>query len=117
LAPGPLRPGPTAPAPRPLLAALADGAAAVRAAAASALARGAAKGLRGRAVYLAVMPLLRDRDPRVQAAALRAAALLDGRAALPEIAAVAARSHEAQVVEAASAATGDARGPPALAAR
>lgn len=81
---GPLATSPTATPARALLAALSDGDAAVRAAAAAALARGASKGLRGRGVYLAVEPLLRDRDPRAQASALRAAALLDGRAALPE---------------------------------
>jgi TonB family protein len=98
---------------RALVAALADGDAAVRAAAAGALAGAASQGLRGRGVYFAVEPLLRDRDPRVQVQAARAAALLGGKAALPELALLAARARDPEALLAAVAATGEARVPEA----
>jgi TonB family protein len=112
---GPLAREARGPAARALAAALTDGDAAVRAAAAAALARAAEGGLRGRGLFFAVEPLLRDRDPRVQAAAVRAAARLHGEGALAELVLVAARARDPQLLAATIDAVGDIPGPGAVA--
>jgi TonB family protein len=84
-----------------LVGALGDGDAAVRAAALAALQRAAGHGLRGKPFYREAAPLLRDRDPRVQAAACGAVAALDGAAALPDLIGLASRARDPSVAAAA----------------
>jgi TonB family protein len=93
-----------------LVAALAEGDATVRAAAARAIARAGRAGLRSKAIYYKLEPLLRDRDPRVRAGAALAAALMIPHLAGPELALIARREKDdatlAFIAEALGVATG-----------
>jgi HEAT repeat protein len=71
--------------------------------------------LSGRAAARAALALLSDRDPRVRAAAARAAAVHGGKAATRPLIRLAARSHEPEVVAAVIAALGEVPGAEALA--
>jgi HEAT repeat protein len=107
--------GPSGIAARALVAALAEGDAAVRAAAAEALADATEAGLRGRSLAFQVLPLLKDRDPRVRAAAVRAAAGLDAASALSELVLALAREKDTGVLVAWSRALAAVPGKEALA--
>jgi TonB family protein len=91
---------------KPLFAALTDGDAAVRAAAAMALARAGQAGYHSRGTFYKVQPLLKDKDPQVRAAAVLAVAGVDAKAAAEELTPILAKDKDRTVLAACATALG-----------
>ena len=92
------------------------GDAALRAAAAGALAKAGVAGGRSRVVAYKLVPLLKDKDPRVQAAGITAAGLLGGDPLVKELVVMAGREQPDAVREAIAAGLATGTSPAALAA-
>lgn len=90
-----------------LLAALREGDAALRAAAADGLAAAARRGFRSRAAYYRLLPLLPERDARVRAAAVGAAIVVKPDAALLEVIVLLRREADPAVLVVAATALGE----------
>jgi TonB family protein len=91
---------------KPLAAALLDGDAAVRAAAAAAFARAGQAGYRSRGAYYKLEPLLKDKDPSVRAAAALAVAAVQPDVAGPQLYPLIAKEKNRTVLEAHATALG-----------